>query len=628
MCIRDSFTGNAGDDVFTDIGLNDVVRGGAGDDAITVTSLDFADVDGGNGTDTLVLDGSGLSLDLTTVSSARIDDFEVIDLTGTGNNSLVLDAQAVFQTSNDTSGGVTTLRIEGDAGDVVNVGSSGFMADGTETLGAEIYNVFTDGQARLLVDQEVTVQNGALVVDLSALTSVQGFAIQGDAEGDQLGRSVSSAGDVNGDGYDDLIIGARLNDSAGMSAGEAYVVYGGPDVTGVIDLSNLTSAQGFIMRGDEESDVAGIAVSSAGDVNGDGYDDVIIGATGGDDGGDRAGEAYVVYGGADVTAEIDLSKLTSTQGFIIQGDAAIDLLGISVSSAGDVNGDGYEDLIVGANGGDDGGNAAGEAYIVYGGPGLSGVIDLSSLTSSQGFIIQGDMASDFAGRSVSSAGDVNGDGYDDLFVGADGGDDGGTNAGEAYVVYGGPAVSGVIDLSTLMPAQGFVIQGDMERDFAGRSVSSAGDVNGDGYDDLIIGAHFGDDGGPNAGEAYVVYGGPGLSGVIDLSTLTATQGCIIQGDMTNDFAGRSVSSAGDINGDGYHDLIVGADGGDNGGNGAGEAYVIYGGSGLSGVIDLSTLTGDQGFIIQGDAADDGAGRSVSSAGDVNGDGYDLSLIHI
>src|SRR5262249_38145127 len=153
------------------------------------------------------------------------------------------------------------------------------------------------------------------------------------------------------------------------------------------------------------------------------------------------------------------------------------------------------------------------------------------------------------------------------------------------------------------------IQGDTAGDNAGLSVSSAGDINGDGLDDLIVGAWHGDDGGTDAGEAYVVYGKASLTN-IDLTTLTAAQGFIIQGDMAFDWAGFSVSSAGDVNGDGFDDMIVGAPQGDNGGTDAGEAYVVFGGTSLAS-IDLTNFTAAQGFIIQGDVAGDQAGRNVS-----------------
>lgn len=207
---------------------------------------------------------------------------------------------------------------------------------------------------------------------------------------------------------------------------------------------------------------------------------------------------------------VDLTGLDTRpfEGFVIQGDAAGDTAGRSVSSAGDVNGDGIEDLIIGAPNGDDGGSAAGEAYVIYSVAGsLRTRIDLSTLTASDGFVIQGDAASDQAGRSVSSAGDVNGDGIDDLIIGANTGDDGGVNAGEAYVIYGVAGNTRTrIDLTGLAASDGFSIRGDEAGDFAGYSVSSAGDVNGDGLDDLVVGAPRGNSGAYYSGEAYVIYG--------------------------------------------------------------------------------------------------------------------------
>ena len=174
----------------------------------------------------------------------------------------------------------------------------------------------------------------------------------------------------------------------------------------------------------------------------------------------------------------------------------------------------------------------------------------------------------------------------------------------------------VIDLTFLTAAQGFIIHGDAAGDFLGNSVSSAGDANNDGYDDLIIGAPYCDNGGDQAGEAYVIYGGTTATRFnIDLTNLTRAQGFIIKGDAASDYAGISVSSAGDVNNDGFDDLIVGAPYGDNGGDGAGEAYVIYGvASATRSNLDLADLTPTQGFVIQGNTAEDLAGYSVSSAG--------------
>ena len=171
---------------------------------------------------------------------------------------------------------------------------------------------------------------------------------------------------------------------------------------------------------------------------------------------------------------------------------------------------------------------------------------------------------------------------------------------------------------------GFVLNGIDASDRSGRSVSSAGDVNGDGIDDLIIGADRADPNTNNsAGESYVVFGSnSGFSGSLDLSSLDGSNGFVLNGIDAFDKSGRSVSSAGDVNGDGIDDLIIGAYGADPNGNYAGESYVVFGSnSGFSGSLDLSSLDGTNGFILNGIDFGDRSGRSVSSAGDVNGDGY-------
>ena len=497
----------------------------------------------------------------------------------------------------------------------------------------------------------ITVTNEYEPIPLSSLDGSNGFILNGIDALDDSGRSVSSAGDVNGDGYDDLIIGASGADPNGdIGAGETYVVYGGanaPGTGGKLDLSSLDGTNGFILNGIDALDYSGWSVSSAGDVNGDGYDDLIIGTNSADPNGTtRAGETYVIYGGANAPGtggKLDLSSLDGTNGFILNGIDANDQSGRSVSSAGDVNGDGYDDLIIGADGADpNGDDTVGETYVVYGGasaPGTGGELDLSSLDGTNGFILNGIDEYDYSGWSVSSAGDVNGDGYNDLIIGAREADPNGDDeGGETYVVYGGasaPGTGGRFNLSALDGTNGFILNGIDANDQSGRSVSSAGDVNGDGYDDLIIGADGADpNGDSSAGETYVVYGGPsapGTGGELDLSRLAMDgNGFILTGVDAGDRSGFSVSSAGDVNGDGYDDLIIGARYADpNGDSNAGETYIVYGGASApstNGVLDLSALDGTNGFILTGVDAGDNAGWSVSSAGDVNGDGYDDLII--
>ena len=635
---------------------------------LSITGLSVSDVDAGSASITTTLSVAHGTLTVASMGGATVAGSGTGSVTLTGSQTaidttLAASNNVVYRGSLNFNGSDTLTVTTNDNG---NTGIDPGLTDGA-----------TAEQDVDTVAINVTAVNvAAPVFDLTFLGATQGFIIQGDTASDLAGFSVASAGDVNGDGFADLIVGAPYGDDGGLYAGEAYVVFGKSTGFGtavvlggvsrqVIDLTSLSATDGFIIQGDTAGDQAGRSVASAGDVNGDGFADLIMGAPFGDDGGNAAGEAYVLFGksagfGTTVNTAgfnrqvIDLTSLSASGGFIIQGDTAGDQAGFSVASAGDVNGDGFADLIVGAPYGDDGGNAAGEAYVVFGkstGFGtavvLGGVsrqvIDLTSLSATQGFIIQGDTALDQAGgrySGVASAGDVNGDGFADLIVGANRGDDGGIDAGEAYVVFGKAAGFGttvstagfnrqVIDLTSLSASDGFIIQGDTTGDQAGFSVASAGDVNGDGFADLIVGAPGLGVAGVNqlvTGEAYVVFGksagfgtvdGTGRA-VIDLTSLSATEGFIIQGDSDRDQAGISVASAGDVNGDGFADLIVGARFGDDGGNGAGEAYVLFGAAfGASGTPVTTTGTAAAEIFIGGvgnDTLTGGGGADVFHAG--------------
>jgi hypothetical protein len=696
--LDNTLTGNDAANKLIGLAGNDTLVGGGGND--TLNGVGGADsMIGGSGNDIYNVDSSGDRVVETAgggnndqvysfVSFALGPHVEHLDLIGpratNGTGNVLNNKLAGNSAANKLAGLAGNDTLDGGSGnDTLQGGGGNDVLDGGPGFDTAVF-------AGKLADYEITTVNGVTtvvdldpvaggndgkdtlvnveflqfadqrlprVIDLSSVDVATGFIIQGDASGDWAGYGAASAGDVNGDGFDDLVIGAPHGSDGDFRAGEAYIVFGKADGFSTVDLSNLGS-QGFIIQGDAASDYAGWSVASAGDVNGDGFDDLIVGATHGDDGGYGAGEAYVIFGKAggfgtvDGTgrAVIDLTTLAVADGFIIQGDAAGDRAGISVGSAGDVNGDGFDDLIVGANAGDDGGYDAGEAYIVFGkaescgtvdGSGRA-VIDLTTLAPADGFIVQGDAEADNTGLSAASAGDVNGDGFDDVIVGS--------TTNEAYVIFGRAGGFGtvdgtgraVIDLTTLAVADGFIIQGDDPNDDAGFSVASAGDVNGDGLDDLIVGAPGGDDGGDYAGEAYVVFGKAGGfatlestgRAVIDLTMLAPADGFIIQGDKIGDEAGHSVASAGDVNGDGFDDLIVGAPFIDYAGSYAGKAYVVFGKAEGFGtvdatgraVVDLTLLDVANGFVIQGDTAGDQAGVRVASAGDVNGDGFDDVIV--
>ncbi|MEQ8995345.1 MAG: hypothetical protein RID53_02440 [Coleofasciculus sp. B1-GNL1-01] len=474
--------------------------------------------------------------------------------------------------------------------------------------------------------------------NLSELNGSNGFVINGIDAGDFSGVSVSSAGDINGDGIDDLIIGARRADPNGNSnAGETYVVFGqseGFDTS--LNLSQLDGSNGFVLNGIDANDGSGDPVSSAGDINGDGIDDLIIGAPFADPNSNtNAGETYIVLGqSGGFDASVDLSQLDGSNGFVLNGIDEDDFSGVSVSSAGDVNGDGIDDLIIGAPFTDPNGiDSAGETYVVFGkSGGFDASFNLSQLNGNNGFVINGINESDSSGRSVSSAGDVNGDGIDDLIIGAPFADPNGIDsAGETYVVFGkSGGFDATLNLSQLNGSNGFVLNGIDFGDSSGDPVSSAGDINGDGIDDLIIGAPTANpNGNYRAGETYVVFGNQGgFDASVDLSQLNGSNGFVINGIDFRDNSGYSVSSAGDINGDGIDDLIIGTLGADPNGNyRAGETYVVFGNQGgFDATLNLSQLNGSNGFVLNGIDRRDSSGRSVSSAGDINGDGIDDLII--
>ncbi len=477
------------------------------------------------------------------------------------------------------------------------------------------------------------------VIELSSLNGGNGFVLNGVDAHDLSGYSVSGAGDVNGDGVDDIIIGASYADPNGSYSGESYVVFGnaGVGAGGSLELSTLNGVNGFVINGVDASDRSGYSVSAAGDVNGDSVDDIIIGAYGADPNGAESGESYVVFGSVGVGAggAIELSNLNGTNGFVINGVDASDFSGGSVSAAGDFNGDGIDDIIIGAHFADpNGASNSGESYVVFGDAsvGAGGAIDLSSLNGTNGFVINGVDADDFSGFSVSGAGDMNSDGFDDVIIGAFFAAPNGDRSGESYVIFGGPSVGagGAFELSSLNGTNGFILNGIDELDSSGVSVSAAGDLNGDGVDDIIIGASSADPNDIFSGESYVVFGGAsvGVGGVIELSTLSGTNGFILNGVDAYDRSGRSVSAAGDLNGDGVDDIIIGASSADPNGSRSGESYVVFGGAsvGAGGAFELSSLNGANGFVINGVDANDVSGGSVSAAGDVNGDGVEDIII--
>jgi hypothetical protein len=440
-----------------------------------------------------------------------------------------------------------------------------------------------------------------------------------------------ATGDFNGDAIPDIVLAAAFADgpqNARLNAGEAYVFFG-PFTPGETRDAAL-GEQNVTVFGAGSGDQLGRAVAAA-DVNGDALDDLVLGAPFADGPGDQrpdAGETHVLLGTRSWPATIDLATDPATT--VAIGEDAKDLAGFSLATA-DVNGDAIQDLLIGAfwaDGRDNTRNNAGEAYLVFGSPSWPAMIDLAG--GGQDMTILGAEAGDRLAETV-AASDVNGDGFDDLVIAAtfaSGPENRRPEAGEVYVIFGGQ-VKGSYDLA--LRQGGITVLGLDEGDQIGHS-AAVGDVDGDGIADILLGAVSAD--GPRnhrdlAGEAYLVLGGTSRPDTID--TAEGADALRIYGADAIDRLGRSVA-AGDINGDGWSDLLLAATGGDGSekaNENAGQIYIIYGRPRLRGALDLAHQAAD--LVIEGLDGDDVLGvntfaRPSLLSADVDADGLDDVLV--
>ncbi len=465
------------------------------------------------------------------------------------------------------------------------------------------------------------------VIDLSNLNGRNGFVI--DATPGNF-QALSKAGDMNGDGLKDIVIG---NDSGNAS----YIFFGQPTTEATRSVSDLDGSNGFVVQGfdtPERNFGLGENVGGGGDVNGDGLDDVVLGARiFYSEGSLRGGQSYVVFGpGEQLTgSSINVADLDGQNGLEVRGVPTCCFpISQGANVIGDVNGDGVEDFSVGNfSGSPDGIERAGRAFVVFGRENtpFPPTLELSSLNGENGFAIYGTQPLGSLGVSTTGLGDINGDGIDDMAVGAPDVPDRSTTIGEAYIIFGrdfsqGPAFPPVIRPNDLDGKNGFAIRGAISSRL-GFALGDVGDINGDGISDVLVGAY-------TASRSYVVFGQDtaevgDFPALIEVSELDGTNGfeLIFPGNF-----GWSVDGAGDFNGDRIDDAIIGAPEYGN----FGVSLVLFGrnsstGSTFPKSIDVGTLESSDGVLLRGAAfpgtpRGGSAGYSVAGLADVNGDSVD------
>jgi hypothetical protein len=433
-------------------------------------------------------------------------------------------------------------------------------------------NMFDNGQA----------DEGAAFVwcgGAEGVTTVAATVLEGNQDATQLGWSVASAGDVNGDGYSDVMIGAPDYDNGQVDEGVVYLYEGTPQ--GLEQFPTL-------IEDNRSGERFGLAISGAGDLNGDGFDDVIIGAPNYENGQVEEGAVIIYYG--------SITGLNLLNPVILESNTPYSYFGVSVANAGDVNGDGYADVVIGSSSPSKIQNQEGHVFVYHGSalgikPGPNTVLG----STQEGYL---------EGCSVAGGGDINGDGFGDIIVGAtqfhvNGNDQ--QNRGAVLICYGSP--------SGLIAANLTRIDADQDGAFFGASVSCAGDVNADGFSDLVVGAPYYNNGQLAEGCTFLYYG--------NQSGINLNQQVKLESNQEIALMGYSVAGAGDVNGDGYSDIVIGALNYDNAQISDGAALLYYGSK--SGILTGSSPDG----LLNSTAGvvNSFLGAAVAGAGDVNGDGY-------
>jgi predicted transcriptional regulator len=476
--------------------------------------------------------------------------------------------------ANSSRYGIDTIISEADAS---------FLGEGVEST-AGLYMSFAgdvngDGLDDFLIgapyDSQVATWSGkaylifgnesGFTMDTSLANADASFL--GESYQDGAGNDVSGDGDINGDGYDDIIINSFRNSENGFWTGQTYILFGKP--SGWTRNTPLDKADASY-QGVVPWDMIGAQIDCDGDLNGDGYDDIVISDYFSSENALEAGRVFIIFGRAS-NWSMDRSILEADAWFL--GENEYDHAGFDVDIVGDVNNDGFDDLLIGAPGRVAETPDAGQAYLIFGKPtGWSKGMPLSEANAS--FV--GEYSVDRAGQRVEGVGDVNNDNFDDFFISSMLNDEGANQSGQIYLIFG---KSSGWEMGVNLSNADASFLGEGVLDYAGMALSGGGDVNGDGFDDFVIGSGNNDEGGGDpsnemdgAGQAYLFYGKEsGWTMDINLSDADAS----FIGEYRWDNAGSAVALSGDLDGDGHDDLLIGAPYNNEATTAAGQVYLIH-----------------------------------------------------
>ena len=461
----------------------------------------------------------------------------------------------------------------------------------------------------------ITSVNSSLEPINTFMKAGYGYSFSGEGPFNFAGLHVYGVGDINNDSFDDFIIGASQYGGSPTNSGygKAYLLYGRPTSQWTDEHLGETDVS-FI--GEALDDTLGRWIAGLGDINGDNFDDFAISAVGH---GNWSGKTYVFFGGS-TNSWGDETPITQANASFI-GQTENDHSGHGIYGVGDVNNDGFNDIMISGEWNDEGGTDAGQVYLIFGRPTNQWTKD-AQLPQGVNASFIGNTTIQWLGFDAAGIGDINNDGYDDLAIG--GMKNTTTLTRQVFIVLGRQTSQWQMD-QPISEANASLSFEEWEASASNDWISGVDDVNGDGYDDFLIGTKLDDTGGMDAGAAHLYFGGS--KGHFSRANVSFI------GDIPGNYAGFAVAGAGDVNNDGFHDLLIGGVNVTNsiavwGGTNEGRVYLFLGRPTNQWQTSYSLSTANYSF--EGENPGDSFGSHVAGVGDVNNDGFSdiiMSAVH-